>query len=137
MRTANFSYNSLENNEVFKLINETRKGVDYNIFDELSAKYPLSNKDWARILNMSERTIQRYKQEKRRFEPIHSEKLLLIVLLFKKGTEVFGNKSNFLTWIHSRNIALGGAKPINLLDNSFGINMVKDELLKIEHGILA
>ncbi|MDN5292625.1 MAG: hypothetical protein PWQ06_2864, partial [Anaerophaga sp.] len=50
---------------------------------------------------------------------------------------VFGSTSNFLTWINSKSIPLGGVKPIDLLDNSFGINMVKDELIKIEHGVLA
>ena len=61
----------------------------------------------------------------------------MIMLLFKKGTEVFGSTANFLVWINSKNIALGGEKPTDLLDNSFGINMVKNELVKIEHGVLA
>ena len=59
------------------------------------------------------------------------------MLLFQKGIEVFGNASKFITWIDSKNIALGGIKPKNLLDNAFGINLIKDELIKIEHGILA
>jgi uncharacterized protein (DUF2384 family) len=59
------------------------------------------------------------------------------MLLFNKGVSVFGNTSNFLAWINSKSIPLGGVKPIDLLDNSFGINMVRDELIKIEHGILA
>lgn len=86
---------------------------------------------------MSERTIQRYKRENKRFNSIHPEKLLIIMLLFKKGAEVFGSIPNFLTWLSSKNIALGGVKPLELLDNSFGVNLVKDELTKIEHGVLA
>ena len=137
MRTDNLTLNSLENNDIFELIDATRKGVDYKTFDELSFAYPLNSSTWSRILNMSERTIQRYKREKKRFDPIHTEKLLLIMLLFKKGSDVFGNRKNFLSWLNAKNIALGGIKPIELLDNSFGINIVKDELTKIEHGVLA
>jgi putative toxin-antitoxin system antitoxin component (TIGR02293 family) len=137
MRTDNLSLNSLENNDIFELIDATRKGVDYKTFDELSFAYPLNSTTWSRILNMSERTIQRYKREKKKFDPIHTEKLLLIMLLFKKGSDVFGNKKNFLSWLNAKNIALGGIKPIELLDNSFGINIIKDELTKIEHGVLA
>lgn len=137
MRTDKLSFKSLDNNDVFKLINATREGVDYKTFNEFSVTYPLNTTDWSRILNVSERTFQRYKRENKKFDSIHTEKLLLIMLLFKKGTEVFGNKSNFLTWINSKNIALGGVLPISLLDNSFGISMVKDELIKIEHGVLA
>ncbi|MGQ1784092.1 MULTISPECIES: antitoxin Xre/MbcA/ParS toxin-binding domain-containing protein [unclassified Saccharicrinis] len=59
------------------------------------------------------------------------------MLLFSKGFEVFGEKKNFLSWLYSKSIALGNIRPIDLLDNSFGINLVKDELIRIEHGILA
>lgn len=137
MKTDNLTFKSLDNNDVFRLIEATREGVDYNTFNEFTLKYPLNFSAWSRILNMSERTIQRYKREKKRFDSIHTEKLLLIMLLFKKGSDVFGDTANFLTWINSKNIALGGVKPLDLLDNSFGINMVKDELIKIEHGVLA
>jgi putative toxin-antitoxin system antitoxin component (TIGR02293 family) len=137
MRTDNITLRSLDNNDIFKLINATREGVDYKTFNDFSITYPLNSTIWSKILNMSERTIQRYKREKKRFDSIHTEKLLLIMLLFKKGSEVFGDTTNFLTWTNSENIALGGGKPIDLLDNSFGINLVKDELLRIEHGVLA
>ena len=137
MGAERLTFESLDGNDIFQLINTTREGVDVKTFDEFSIVYPLNSMDWSRILNVSERTIQRYRREKRRFNPIHTEKLLLIMLLFKKGTEVFGSTSDFLIWINSRNIALGGIKPVELLDNSFGINMVNDELLRIEHGVLA
>ncbi len=137
MEAENLTIKSLENKDVLQLIDITRKGVDYNTYKKFTASYPLNPAAWSKILNMSERTIQRYKREKKRFDSIHTEKFLLIMLLFKKGVEVFGNTSNFLTWINSKNIPLGGVKPLDLLDNSFGINMVKDELIKMEHGILA
>jgi len=137
MKTDNITFRSLDNNNIFKLINATKEGVDFRTFNEFFKTYPLNSATWSKILNMSERTIQRYRREKKRFDSIHTEKLLLILLLFKKGSDVFGNTKNFLTWISSENIALGGIKPIDLLDNSFGINLVKDELIKIEHGVLA
>ena len=137
MKTDNLTFKSLENNDIYKLIDVTRKGIDYNTFNEFTVSYPLNISTWSKILNMSERTIQRYRREKKRLDSIHTEKLLLIMLLFNKGVSVFGNISNFLAWINSKSIPLGGIKPIDLLDNSFGINMVKDELIKIEHGVLA
>ena len=133
----NMTYQSLDNNEIFKLIETTRDGIKYATFDEFSDKFPLNYSDWSRILHVSERTMQRYKKEKKKFDSLHSEKILMIMLLFQKGIEVFGNSSKFISWIDSKNIALGGIKPKNLLDNAFGINMIKDELIKIEHGILA
>jgi len=137
MKTDNLTFKSLENSDILKLIDVTREGIDYKTFQELTVSFPLNISTWAKILNMSERTIQRYRREKKRLDSIHTEKLLLIILLFNKGISVFGNTSNFLAWINSKSIPLGGIKPIDLLDNSFGINMVKDELIKIEHGVLA
>ncbi len=137
MRTDKITFKSLDNKDVFMLIKSTREGVDYDTFDKLSDKFPLNNSDWSKILNVSERTMQRYKREKKRFDSIHSERLLLIMLLFKKGVDVFENADNFIKWLNSENISLGGVKPINMLDNSFGVNMIKDELIRIEHGVLA
>jgi len=34
-------------------------------------------------------------------------------------------------------IALGGVRPKDMLDTSFGINAIYDELGRIEHGIFA
>jgi putative toxin-antitoxin system antitoxin component (TIGR02293 family) len=137
MKTDKITFRSLDNKDVFMLIKSTREGVDYDTFDKLSDRFPLNNSDWSKILNVSDRTMQRYKREKKRFDSIHSERLLLIMLLFKKGVEVFGSTDNFIKWVNSENMSLGGVKPMNMLDNSFGVNMIKDELVRIEHGVLA
>ncbi len=137
MNTRYATYKSLDNSNIFELINTTREGVDYETFDDFSEEFPLNLSDWSRILNVSERTIQRYKKDNRKFDSIHSEKLLQVMLLFHKGIEVFGSSLKFIQWIGIKNIALGGVKPKQLLDNSFGISLVKDELIRIEHGILA
>ncbi|MBU2650335.1 MAG: DUF2384 domain-containing protein [Bacteroidetes bacterium] len=137
MKAESISYKSLENCDVFLLMESARQGIDYKTFDELSEKFPLKMSEWSRILNVSERTMQRYKREQRRFDPIHSERLILIGLLFKKGTEVFGTINDFLTWLFTENVSLGGASPSEFLDNSFGLALVKDELIRIEHGVLA
>lgn len=137
MKTDNVTFQSLDNNDVFRLIESIREGVDYNTFDKFSRRFPLNNTEWSRILKVSERTMQRYKKEKKRFDSLHSERLLLIMLLFKKGEEVFESTDNFIHWLNSENISLGGIKPIRMLDNSFGVNMVKNELIRIEHGVLA
>ena len=137
MKAENISYKSLDNNDIFMLIKSTREGIDYETFDKFSDKFPLSNLEWSKILNVSERTMQRYKREKKRFDSIHSERLIFIMIIFKKGTEVFGVTDIFMKWLHSENVSLGGVKPMGLLDNSFGVSLVKDELSRIEHGVLA
>ena len=93
--------------------------------------------EWCQYLHLSERTLQRYKKEGKSFDPIYSEKILELTMLYKYGAEVFESKDNFHSWLESNNLALGGVKPKELLDTSFGISMVKDELTAIEHGLFA
>jgi putative toxin-antitoxin system antitoxin component (TIGR02293 family) len=81
--------------------------------------------------------MQRYKNEKKTFDPIYSDKILQIAILYRTGNEVFGDKANFDTWLETKNVALGGVKPKELLDNTFGISLVRDELGRIENGVLA
>ncbi|MEA3445496.1 MAG: antitoxin Xre/MbcA/ParS toxin-binding domain-containing protein [Bacteroidota bacterium] len=137
MNTNQTIYKTLNNKDPFQLIEVSRDGVDFGMFSTLVCDMPFSINDWSKILHISERTIQRYKRENRKFDSIHSDRLIEIILLLDKGIEVFGNSNNFTIWLESANIALGGIKPKDLLDNTFGIGLLKDELVKIEHGILA
>ena len=137
MKPSDLTHKSLVNKYLFQLIKATREGVDFDTFEHLTGQIPLGLSDWSRMLNVSERTMQRYKRDKKRFDAIHSDRLLTILMLFNSGADVFGELNDFMTWVSSINVSMGGVKPINLLDNSFGINMVKDELIKIEHGVLA
>jgi uncharacterized protein (DUF2384 family) len=49
----------------------------------------------------------------------------------------FGSEENFHTWMETKSIPLGGVKPKGLLDTTYGINLITDELGRIEHGIFA
>ena len=88
-------------------------------------------------MHLSERSMQRYKAEKKTFDPIHSEKILEIAFLYQRGVEVFGHSENFHTWLNTKSVALGGVPPQELMDTTFGINLLNDELTRIEHGVLA
>jgi len=123
--------------DMAKLTNVVRDGLSYNYFSTLSDRIHIEMQEWADYLHISERTIQRYKKEGKVFDPIYSEKIILVELLYKKGVDVFGIEDNFYTWMDTKSIALGGVKPKDLLDTSFGITMVYDELGRIEHGIFA
>jgi len=60
-----------------------------------------------------------------------------ISFLLDYGSKVFDSKSNFDEWLNDTNIALGGVKPISLLDTLKGIEVIKTELSRIEYGVLS
>jgi len=64
-----------------------------------------------------------------------TEKVLEIEEVYRKGLDAFGD--SFYVWMVTENIALGGTPPKALLQNSFGIRLLLDEIGKLEHGVLA
>jgi putative toxin-antitoxin system antitoxin component (TIGR02293 family) len=123
--------------DTFDLTNMVREGVPFPYFTKLSNQIHFGFEDWSSYLHLSERTIQRYKKENKSFDPLYSERILQIELLYKKGVDVFGIADNFYTWMDTVSIPLGNVKPKQLLDTSFGIDAVYDELGRIEHGVFA
>lgn len=131
------SYKTLENQNIFLLIEAIKNGIDYSFFEKLAKSIPFSMGEWSAFLHVSERSMQRFKKGKTNFSQVSSERIVEISMLYKYGVEVFGNTEFFNTWLNDRNLAFGKKKPKELLDSTFGISLVKDELTRIEHGILA
>lgn len=132
-----FSLEAIEAGDLYKIISVVREGIPYQTFQHFSGQSPFTMAEWSAFLGLSERTLQRYKKDNRKFDQLQSERIIEITLLMKRGVEVFGDKDRFIEWMHSRIVALGRIRPIELLDNKFGIQMLNDELTAIEHGIFA
>lgn len=131
------AYSTTDDKFITKIIKLVRKGISFEDFDGLASKSSFSQSEWAKYLHISERTLQRYQKEQKAFDTLQSEKIIEIALLQKRGVEVFGNKSKFQNWIETSSLAMGDVVPKTYLDSSFGINLLKDELARIEYGVLA
>jgi len=131
------NYNQNDDKRAFKLIRLVREGISFKDFNVIANTHPFEDKEWGAFLNISTRTLDRYKEENRKFNPKHTERIIEIQQLMDYGISVFEDKENFNHWLSSKNIALGGFIPKKLFDTTIGINLIKDALGKIEHGILA
>ena len=112
-------------------------GVAYQAYQPMFVSKGLSGKDWAKLLHVSERTLQRMQEDKRTLDVDASERLLEINRLFEHGGEVFGSEERFRTWIGREVLALGGRRPIDLMQTLAGIRLVNTELGRIEWGMPA
>ena len=121
----------------FKLIKLIQDGVSYKYFEKLKALFPFSPQDWSSFLDISLKSLQRYQKEQRSFKPIHSEKLLELSEVLMYGMEVFEDFDNLRTWLEAKSIALGSHRPLDLIKNSYGKELVMRELVAIEHGVFA
>lgn len=113
-----------------------RQGISYPLFDRIQNYSPFSLNDWAVYLNISSKSLTRYRQSNKPFKPIHTEKIIEIAEVTNLGLEVFKNSKKFKLWLETPNYALGNIKPLELLKDSYGKEMVIGELTRIEHGIL-
>ncbi len=132
-----YSYQSFDDSGIFRLMDTVRQGISFKMFEGISKKFPFTMQHWADFLHISGKTLSRYQKEDKIFEAPQSERILQIELLYARGSEVFGSDDYFMSWLQAENIILGKKKPQDLLNSSFGISLLMDELTRIEHGVLA
>jgi putative toxin-antitoxin system antitoxin component (TIGR02293 family) len=122
---------------MFEIIDTLRKGLHYRQFEAMTKDIPLDGEEWKEVLHLSRRTMNRYKEENRLFDTKYAERIFEIRMLYDLGVEVFGNKDKFNTWLSRENATLGNVVPKTLLDTTIGIDILRDQLGRIDHGILA
>lgn len=119
------------------LVGDSRKGLRAQaVFDFISLSefpFPVIEK----VLNKTIKTFHSYKKNQTTLDATLSEKLLKIFSLYNKGVSVFGNIDEFNKWIAVPAFGLGNMVPRDLLDTVTGIELVNDELIRIEFGDLA
>jgi len=123
-------------NNKFEIVRFLSKGVSTALFFEIKKDYPFTDKDWATYLDISLKTLQRYiKNEAHIFKPSQAEKVIEFLEVMKFGNTVFDTPEQFQLWLKTPNYALGNTKPIELIKNSYGKELVMETLNRIEHGI--
>lgn len=113
------------------------KDFTYTEFKKIADKAPFTQAEWADILHISERTLQRYAKSNTTFAPINAERALLIAKIIKEGVITFGNVELFYEWIKRNPYMLEGNLSFESLTSTEGIQRVMTQLGRIQHGILA
>lgn len=119
-----------------KTVLSAHKGVPASTFFDVTKLYGQKERI-ADLLNISYKTIQRYRDRNQNFDASNSEMLLKLLAIYKKGEEVFGEKAAFLRWLDKPSFGLGENVPFDLMRTSDGIDLVMEELIRIEYGDLA
>ncbi len=114
----------------------SRSGLPRKYFQLFTGNAGITVTDFEHLAQMPPDTING-KDAQELLSPEATERLIEIALIYVRGIEIFGSKDSFRKWISTENLALGGIKPKELLDNSFGIQELNDELTRIDHGIFA
>jgi len=133
--TKNITYKNFFTNRML-IVKLIRSGIPYSLFKHIKDITPFTENDWAIFLDISTKSLQRYKKDSEYiFKPIHSEKIIELAEVTNLGRDVFDSNEQFYTWLNSPSLALGNLKPIELLKDSYGKEMVLNELNRIDQGI--
>jgi putative toxin-antitoxin system antitoxin component (TIGR02293 family) len=98
-------------------------------------RFGLSREETSQALDLPPRTLARRKQEQR-LRSDESDRLFRLVRVAAQATETLGDESG-KQWLHTPNRALGGQRPLELLDTDIGSRQVEEVLGRIEHGVFS
>ena len=113
------------------------KDFNYKEFKKIADKVPFTQQEWAAILHISERTLQRYAKANSTFPFSVTDRILQIDKVIKRGIHVFGSLEKFILWIRDNPYMLEGRLSVHSLASFEGINMILTQLGRIEHGLFA
>jgi putative toxin-antitoxin system antitoxin component (TIGR02293 family) len=116
-----------------ELIELSRKGISKSAVDLVASKLGLSDREMARMLNISERTFHRYIPDTQ-LDTASTERLFKLMLLYQHGEEVFSNLEDFKPWMRQSMRIFGNKSALELLDTATGFEWVNNVLSRIEFG---
>lgn len=122
----------------YAIVLNSLKGMKANVFFDLASIAGLKKQQLAdEIFRVSLKTITRYQKDNKRLDPRNSELALKLITLYKKGLEIFGETDSFNHWLNKPAFGLGSQIPYQLMNTSTGIDLILEELVRIEFGATA
>ncbi|HEY6976597.1 MAG TPA: antitoxin Xre-like helix-turn-helix domain-containing protein [Chitinophagaceae bacterium] len=107
----------------------------YRKFEKIAILVPFTQKEWAHILHLSERTLQRYSNDNSSFEGIYVDRILHIEELVRMGLETFINADALYRWLKKEKHVLGKTLNFESLYSTKGIQDTIDQIGRIQYGI--
>ena len=107
----------------------------YRKFEKIAGQIAFTQKEWASILHLSEKTLQRYSKDNKSFEGIYVDRILQMQELIKMGLETFTSTEALYRWLKRDKPVLGELLTFDSLKSSRGIQLIIDQLGRIQHGV--
>jgi len=114
-----------------ELIDHIRKGVKKTDWKQLIDFTGSTEKEFEHILPASISSMQK----KTVYGKATSERIYELARLFGLGYAVFDTKEDFKKWLMTPSRTLGDKIPFELLDSSFGFEVVENEIIRIQYNV--
>jgi len=111
-------------------------GLPYSLYERIQFSLPFSEQEWATFLELSTKSLQRYKAEPGyHFRGFHAQRILEITELMQAGLLFFGDISKLTAWLYAPAFLLDHFRPVDLLKDSYGQSLLLATLHRMSHGI--
>lgn len=104
-------------------------------FEHLQQQLGFSQVEWAAILHISDRTLQRYLKDGRPFTGLQAELLHYLQKLTRTGLQVFESAAAFEAWLRGAASDAAITSRFQLLQSITGIRLLQQELGRIAYGV--
>lgn len=112
-----------------------RRGIAAQVFEQIATTLGVGKEALARKLNINPQTLR--KRKSRKLSAAEAEKSLRAARVFAFATEALGSENDARYWLNQSIPALGGKRPLDLLDTDVGTREVTNLLGGIKWGMYA
>lgn len=116
------------------LADAIRTGLPYRAVEHVLESGLLSASEAYELVG-SRRSLLRKKNEGKPLSSSESDRLSRVVRVISRAEEAIGEREKAHRWLRKPNRALGGRRPLDLLDSDVGARAVEQVLGRIEHGV--
>ncbi len=107
----------------------------YKKLKKIADLVPFTQIEWASMLHLSERTLQRYAKNNSSFDGIYTDRILLLQEMIELGLETFTDADTFYRWLKKEKQVLGQSLNFESLFSDRGIQEVINQISRIQYGV--
>ena len=109
----------------------------YRKFKKVADLVPFTQAEWASVLHLSERTLQRYAKNNGSFEGLYTDRILQLQELVETGLATFSSADAFYKWLKKDKHVMGHVLNFSSLSTTRGIQETLNQLVRIQQGVYA
>lgn len=117
------------------LVQLVREGLPAISVTALAQRLYLGSHAISQLLGIPQRTLTRRLSQGSLLTSAESDRVVRMARVYANAAEMLGDREKAVDWLSTANRALGGEKPLDLLDTDTGARMVEDILGRIAYGV--
>ncbi|MGQ5523044.1 type II RES/Xre toxin-antitoxin system antitoxin [Chitinimonas sp. PSY-7] len=115
-------------------ISQMRIGFPADVLTEIPDMLKLQKSDVFKVVGLPPSTASKFIREHKLLDQSTSERVDRLAEIFALASDTLGEGDAAADWLGATNFALGGERPIDLLDTALGAEQVRRVLGNIRYG---